>query len=238
MKSLPLASVLILSAVSAVLAADAGQPLFNGRNLDGWEVRGEGLWEVLPGGILLGHRDHPKPADPFNTPWPVDARQFQSWVYRQAWLYTQREFTDFDLHLEYMIPEGINSGVSIRDRSRAHHAIGEPDAGRPDLAAYGKTTPAHIGYEIQIISGTSDKYPSGSVYSFQAAKTGVQRPSDWNSMDIESRADRIRVKINGQVVAESPGDPKRSKTGPIGLQLHDQFTFVLFRNIRIHELSH
>jgi hypothetical protein len=54
-------------------------------------------------------------------------------------------------------------------------------------------------------------------------------------MDIESRDGAIRVRINGTPVAEYPGDPARSKSGPIGLQLHDQFTTAMFRNIRVRE---
>jgi hypothetical protein len=56
-------------------------------------------------------------------------------------------------------------------------------------------------------------------------------------MDIESRVSGIRVKVNGTLAAEYAGDPARSKVGPIGLQLHDQFTFALFRNIRIREIK-
>jgi hypothetical protein len=44
------------------------------------------------------------------------------------------------------------------------------------------------------------------------------------------------VRLNGQIATEGPGDTARSKTGPIGLQLHDQFTFAMFRNIRIREI--
>jgi hypothetical protein len=55
-------------------------------------------------------------------------------------------------------------------------------------------------------------------------------------MEISSRNQKITVRLNGQVVAEHPGDPQRPKTGPIGLQLHDQFSLVMFRNIRIREL--
>lgn len=230
---------LLLCLITAVscFAADAGwTPLFNGKNLDGWEPRGECIWTVLPDGVLLGQRSHPKPSSPFSVPWPVDQKQFANWLNRQAWLYTAREFGEFDLHLEYFIPPQMNSGVSIRDRSRAHAAIGEPDADRPDLAQFPKTTPAHIGYEIQIIDQDA-KYPSGSIYTFVAAKKGVQHRGEWNSMDIESRNDMIRVRINGQLVAEGFGDPARSKTGPIGLQLHDQFTFAMFRNIRIREVG-
>jgi 3-keto-disaccharide hydrolase len=211
------------------------EALFNGRNLDGWEVRGPGMWMVMENGVLVGERVHPNPADPFGANWPVDKKEYQGWLYRQAWLYTKREFRQYDLHLEYWIPPGGNSGVSIRDGSRAHSAIRESDAERPELAAYPKTTPAHIGYEIQIIDDDREKFQSGSVYTFVPAKLKVQRRGQWNSMDIESRDDLIRVRLNGQVVAEYAGDSARSKRGPIGLQLHDQFTVAMFRNIRIRE---
>jgi hypothetical protein len=55
-------------------------------------------------------------------------------------------------------------------------------------------------------------------------------------MEIESRSDRISVWLNGVMVAEYAGEPGRPKVGPIGLQLHDQFTFAMFRNIRIREI--
>jgi hypothetical protein len=41
--------------------------------------------------------------------------------------------------------------------------------------------------------------------------------------------------VNGRLSAEHPGEPGRPLVGPIGLQLHDQFTFVMFRNLRIRE---
>jgi hypothetical protein len=224
-----------LTLAVAYAPAQSWQPLFNGKNLDGWQIRGDCQWDVMKDGTLLGQRKHDQ-AKAFPE-WPVEQKAFRSWWSRQAWLYTDREFGEFDLHVEYLIPLHGNSGVSIRDVSRAHYVIGEA----PDPSVVQRTklkgSPAHIGYEIQIIDPDNDQYASGSVYLFQSAKTGVQKPNDWNSMDIESRNEIIRVKINGQTVAESPGDPERSKTGPIGLQLHDQFTFVMFRNIRIREIK-
>jgi hypothetical protein len=158
-----------------------------------------------------------------------------SFIGRQAWLYTKDVYGEFDLHVEYFLPSGGNSGVSIRDGSRGHNAIGETDAERPDLAAFPKTTPAHIGYEIQIIDDDKETYPTDSVYSFVPAKTGAYRKGEWNALDIESRNDRIRVRLNGELVAEYPGEPGRAKVGPIGLQLHDLFSVVMFRNIRIRK---
>ena len=57
-----------------------------------------------------------------------------------------------------------------------------------------------------------------------AAPDGVQKSGEWNQLDIESRNAMIRVRLNGRVVAEHAGDAKRSKRGPIGLQLHDRFS--------------
>ncbi len=58
---------------------------------------------------------------------------------------------------------------------------------------------------------------------------------DWNRMEIQSRNNVIRVKLNGKLVTEHPGAPERPKTGPIGLQLHDVRTVIKFRHIRIRE---
>ena len=38
-------------------------------------------------------------------------------------------------------------------------------------------------------------------------------------------------------VHEHAGDPARSKVGPIGLQLHDMTSIVMFRNIRMKEIG-
>jgi len=214
---------------AGALAAADGAVLFNGRNLDGWEVIGDGQWTVMADGTLLGQRsgDLRKllvPGGPFTL------SQFKGWVDTQSWLYTKRnDFGQFDLHLEYWTKTTGNSGVSIRDTSRARWAIVTP----PDYTH----TPSKIGYEIQINNRFPDPHPSGSIYGFMDAPKDAQHDDDWNTMDISSRNDKITVKLNGRLVAEHAGDPKRSKTGPIGLQLHDQFSIIMFRNIRIRELG-
>ena len=233
MKLLPLRAALVL--LPCLLTAQDWQPLFNGKNLDGWEVRGESTWTVLPDGALLGQRSH---ASEPSSAWPVTRTQYDSWFYRQSWLYTVASFDEFDLHVEYIMPPKANSGISIRDLSRAHFVIGEADSARPDLVTALKSSPAHVGYEIQLIDDRApEKYMSGSIYSFVAAPANLQRTGDWNSIDIESRHSGIRVKVNGTFAAEFAGDPARSLVGPIGLQLHDQFTFALFRNIRIRQIK-
>ncbi len=206
--------VLLFMLVPALaLAAQASTGwlnLVNGRSLEGWEPIGEGVWTVMSDGTLLGQCDHRKPCA------------------HQAWLYTKKEFGEFDLRLEFWTRLGGNSGISIRDTSRARWAVGaEWDRDR---------TPSHIGYEIQIVNGYRDNYPTGSIYLLDKAKDPDMR-NDWNTLEIESRLSGIRVKLNGKLVSQHPGLPERPKAGPIGLQLHDRNSVVMFRNIRIREIN-
>jgi hypothetical protein len=227
-------AALLLLLLHGAAGAQPWRPLLNGKDLSGWQVRGDGIWTVLPGGILLGQRRIDNVSKPFDTDWPITQRQFGAWLNRHAWLYTEKEFGEFDLHLEYLLPPGMNSGVSIRDVTRAHYSIGEKaSASDPPLRTELKGTPSHIGYEIQIVDDEGGKYPSGSIYLFRSAPAGLQTPGEWNALDIESRNSLIRVKVNGRLASEHPGEAGRPLSGPIGLQLHDQFTFVMFRNLRI-----
>jgi len=178
-------------------------------SLRGWENIGAGIWNVTSDRILIGERD-----------WPNSKHQ--------AWLYTKNDYGQYDLRFEYWLRHNSNSGISIRDTSRAAFACGD--------AHIGDKTPSHIGYEIQILAAKSSKNPTGSLYLFQDAKTGFERFGDWNKMEIQVRDNLITVLVNGHKVMEHPGDPKRPKVGPIGLQLHDPHTVVMFRHIEVREV--
>jgi len=221
-------AVLLLASISCL--AQTWKPLLNGKNLDGWQTVGDGKWTVLAGGTLIGQPVSGE-KNPFGKAWPVALaeKQYMDWRQTQSWLYTVAEFGEFDLHVEYLTSAGGNSGISIRDHTRGRYAIGPV----PDY----EKTPAHHGYEIQILNGVKTKYASGSLYLFAPAAFGHEKESDWNSLDIESRNNMIRIKLNGQEVASHAGDPARPKTGPIGLQLHDRFNVIMFRNIKIRELA-
>src|SRR5579875_3279652 len=125
--------------------------LFDGKNLDGWEVIGDGLWSVTSDGLLVGERD---------------LRHAEA----QSWLYTRRDFDEFDLRVVYWLRYGGNSGISIRDISRARYAV------PPHWDA--TKTPAHIGYEIQLENHYGDPFRTGSVYLFDHAPEGLIREND------------------------------------------------------------
>lgn len=204
-----LSSALLFAPVPAP-AQSAWTSLVPDSSLKGWEIVGDGLWHVLPEGILIGQRE-------------------RRTAKHQGWLYSTRNFGQFDLRFDYWLRHGENSGVSIRDTSRGRWSTAtEHD---------GERTPSHIGYEIQILGAPSARYGTGSLYLFQNAKSGHERFHDWNSMEIQVRDNLIRVLLNGHVIMEHPGDPNRPKSGPIGFQLHDPHTVLMLKNIQIRELA-
>jgi hypothetical protein len=227
----PMRLTLCLFFAMAALAADRKptrwQPLFNGKDLQGWEQRGNAIWNVIDGGVLVGQRDFDyntlAPGGPLNT-----KERYGQWRNIQAWLYTDRnDFEEFELHVEFWARLHGNGGVSLFDQSRAAHAITDP----PDF----RRTPAKTAYEIQINNLYPDPHPTGSIYGFMDAPANALKPNQWNDMDIVVRAGSIIVQLNGREVSRAALDPQRARKGPIGLQLHDQFTVLQFRNIRIRE---
>ena len=192
--------------------------------LSAWEKNGNGIWTVLKDGTLIGQRPHPTGKTPLEVPFPIDQKQYSRWLGAQAWLYTKDEFDQFDLHVEYWLPAGGNSGISLRDSSRGKQSYGDgtrKDAGPHRLR---DSAPRRRGRE---------EFLSGSIYDVAPAPGGLELKNDWNVIVIESRHDRIRVRLNGKLAAESPGVADRPLKGPVGLQLHDAFSWVLFRNIRL-----
>ena len=218
MRFLPLLALLLTAAPA--WSADWVDLFKNG--MQDWEIRGDGVWRLRSDGVLTAFR-HPDKKKLFEGRESVTARDLHHWETNQSWLYTKAEYDEYDLHLEYWVRTPGNSGVSIRDPSRGEWGIAHP----PDF----KKTPSKLGYEIQINSEWPDKWPTGSIYGLAAAKPGLERIGEWNSLNIESRRDRIRVYVNGVLAAEHVGDPDRPLAGPIGLQLHDQSSVVMFRSV-------
>ncbi len=208
----------------SAVAADWQDMFRNG--LEDWRVLGEGHWQLRSDGVLAAYFSRERQEElKGSTGIPRD--RFTWWSTRQSWLYTERDFEEFDLHLEYWVNTPGNSGISIRDPSRARCGIAE----RPEFDC----TPSKQGYEIQIDSEYSGRWATGSIYGLARAPKGLQRIGEWNRINIASRKDSIRVFVNGVLASEHAGDPARPTTGPIGLQLHDVHSFVMFRNVWILE---
>lgn len=214
----------LVGGLSAARAADWQNLLTDG--LPGWEVLGDGIWTLRSDGVLVAHRK-PDTAPLEALGEKLTFKQYRAWKTVQSWLYTKKLYEEFDLRLDYWLRTPGNGGISIRDPSRAQYSLTIP----PDYTK----TPSKVGYEIQLNSQWPDRYPTGSIYGLASAKTGLQKDGEWNTMNIESRKKSIRVLVNGVVAAEHAGDPARPTRGPIGLQLHDQSSIVMFRNIAVRE---
>lgn len=187
---------LIMVLGMALPAAARWRPLFNGKDFTGWEQVGKALWSVKDR-VIVGSSD---PANPGT-----------------GWLVTKKEYGDFRLRLQFWITPGGNSGVAIRDPSRAR----------------GPRTPAHMGYEIQILDVAHAVNPTGSIYDVAPAPDGKIKSGQWNEFLITCRGSHIEVALNGEKVAEADND--RSGRGTIGLQMHSKNMTVKFKDLEIEE---
>lgn len=85
----------LLFVASAAAAQPGFKPLFNGRDLDGWQVDTPGLWQVRDG-ALVGEHDGLKYND---------------------FLRTKRHYRNFELRLKFRLVNGEgNSGIQFRSK--------------------------------------------------------------------------------------------------------------------------
>jgi hypothetical protein len=150
------------------------------------------------------------------------------------WLRTKKMYRDFELELDFSVPEDGNSGVGLRGSS------------------YGD--PAFTGLEVQIFENFGDPVDvnvCGAVYNAIAPSTQACKPAgEWNKYRIRLVGDTLDVWLNGTHVQDAQKldergyfrqpeqkTPLRDRltTGYISLQDHGDA--VRFRNIRVKDLS-
>jgi hypothetical protein len=185
------------------------KPLYNGEDLSGWTTTGN--WLPQEDGSLL-----------------IRPREGETgWQRYDDYLWTEQKYGDFVLDLEYAYPPGGNSGVFFR--------VGE------------RENPVETGIEAQILD-SSDKqgelthHDHGGIIRTAAASKNMSRPPhQWNRMVITCIGPKLQVELNGEQIidanlAEGPMKDRPS-TGYIGLQDHGRPNDILFRNVRIRDVS-
>lgn len=185
------------------------RPLFNGRDLSGWEPVGdaaEACWSVEDGLLVCSGKKGP-------------------------WLRSHEEFDDFNLRLEYRLSTGGNSGMYVRvPKDGNHHRDNDtlPPAGF-EVQILDDAAPAHLTLK--------DYQYSASIYDIAGANPRVSRPvGEWNSLEINCNGQHVTTWHNGHrvtnVTAETaPLLALRSTKGFLGLQNHN--TVVRLRDIRL-----
>ncbi len=202
-----LAAVVTAAADDPSAAAQSAEPgfeaIFNGKNLAGWEGNTD-LWKVRDG-MIVG--DSPG-------------------IRRNEFLATKREYSDFELRLEFKLHGGRgNSGIQFRTRR-------VPDS--TEVEGY----QADIGEDYW--GCLYDEHRRRKVLAQADAKLAdVLKKDDWNEYVIRAQGDHIVLKINGVTTVDyHEPDAKIARKGIIAVQVHSGPPLrVDFRNLRIRELD-
>jgi hypothetical protein len=205
----------ILTAVLAV-SATAAEPgfvsIFNGKNLDGWQIVGQkGSGYIAQNGLLVC------PADGGGN------------------LFTTKEYSNFVLRFEFRLFEGSNNGIGIRaplegDAAYQGMEIQILDDGAPVYR--GKLRPAQFHGSIYDVIPAKQgfKRPTGEWNTEEITAKGRYITVILNGTTIVD-ADLDSVQ-DPAVLKKHPGLARSS--GHIGLLGHG--TRVEFRNFRVREL--
>jgi hypothetical protein len=195
------------------------EPLFNGKDLTGWE-----------------------PIN--NTPGLREGRASSHWAAKNGELVNEAEgsnlrtirtFGDFKLHIEYNCPPGENSGVYLRGRYEAQ--VAPPPAARPASPGAGRGPRGGPG-------GGPPRNPYlgvGSIYGMVGPSTPPPFRPEWQTYDMTLIGRWVTVVFNGVTTVDNqeiPGitggalDSREAEPGPIYLQ-GDHHGGIRYRNITI-----
>jgi len=221
-----------LAAVTAILllrsaagfaagAEDGFQPIFNGRDLEGWVIESHADSETHPDGRPV---------------WSVNEGTIDCDGLGFGFLrYAREPFADVTLRMEFRLGrksdgEPCNSGIGLR-------------TGAFDRRRSRATRPSIRGYELQLLDDAGSPpstHSSGSLYRYVAPRENVVRPAgEWNDLEVSLVGTGIRVVMNGRAIQEVdqetvPQIRTKPLTGFFSLQNHGGP--VQFRNLRVrHE---
>ena len=171
--------------------------LFNDKNLDDWHARGgasEHAWSAI-GDVALNPDDNK-----LLSATPGEGIFYNGPTGRTADLYTEYEHGDCELHVEFMVPQGSNSGVYVMGRYEIQI-----------LDSWGAT---ELNYGI--CGGVYCRWIDNKPVDGVPPRVNASKPpGEWQTYDITFRAPKfdansnkvsnatfVKVVWNGQVVHE------------------------------------
>lgn len=206
-----ISGLMLLSTV--VLWANDGDwvTLFNGKDLEGWEPKnGSARFEVKDEMIV-------------GTTVPNSPNSF---------LFTKKEYSDFEFEFEVLVDKELNSGVQIRSHSLPSYQNGRVHGYQVEIAVNGYS------------GGIYDEARRARFLNAEAQPTEKVRElvkaGEWARYRVVCQGDRIQTWVNGVQVTDLRDDMTRS--GYIGLQVHgvgkrSDPLQVRWRNLRLRELK-
>lgn len=191
---------------------DAGfQSIFNGRDFAGWEGALD-TYEIADHALVTKPKTHQT-------------------------IFTQEQFADFVVRLEFKLPPGGNNGLGLR----------YPGTGEGAYTGMCECQILDDHYEEATGQKIDPRQAHGSAYGMLAAARGYQRPiGEWNFEEVTVRGSHIRVELNGTVILDgdlakvtstmaNDAHPGKERTeGHFALLGHNDP--VAFRALRIRRL--
>lgn len=207
----------------AAEAADAKfAPLFDGKTLDGWQVRGGKAAYKAEDGTIVGSTTEGSP----NT-----------------FLCTKKNYGDFELRFEVKCDPKLNSGVQVRSHAleKESPAPGNPKRIRPAGTVYGPQVEIAVDGNAGRIWDEARHGKWRDDNPTEKARQAYQGDK-WNKYRVVVQGDRIRTWVNDVPVADARLTDKEDASGFIGLQVHGirpgtgPFQ-VRWRDLQIRELK-
>lgn len=185
-------------------------PIFNGKNFDGWKGPTDNY--TVGNGVLQCKQG------------------------KGGTIYTEDEYQDFVVRLQFKLPPHGNNGLAIR----------YPGSG--DTAYVGMCELQVLDTEHPNYEGLDPRQAHGSAYGMVAATRGYLRPTgDWNFQEVTVKGSTIRVELNGSVILNAdlstvteflggrPHPGMHRQRGHFGFAGHNDP--VQYRNVRIKTLE-
>ena len=218
---------------SGVPAGAAFRPIFNGRDLTGWDGDRR-LWSVRDGAIR-GETTESRRAR---------GNTFLIWK--------GGRLRDFELRLSFRCSSSNNSGIQYRSRHVTDPNVPNPwvvqgyqheirnSTRLPSVAGFlyeerGKRGRMCLVGQRVIWTETGEKRVTGQLID-QAAYEKLFRLDDWNDVAIIARGNRLRHYLNGRLILDCiDRHPQWSRReGILALQIHaGKPMWVEFKNIRL-----
>jgi hypothetical protein len=187
--------------------------LLKGGTLDAWKVP-SGRWQLKEGSIV-GETG----TERLSTP---------------EWIYTKQSFGNFEFTCELRLTgdNRRNTGIYYRVTPISYRGRFEAPSGYEfDAAATGDRLTGSVG----------DWYvrPSLRISADSTIINKIYNSDNWNRMTLRARGNRLEYWINGvKVMDYRDEDPKGSREGVIGFQMHDGSVMKAeYRNIKVLPLT-
>ena len=243
-KLLPIVLLAVTACATTLAAQGAGfVPLFNGKDLAGWKVPpgDNGHWKVVGGTIDIDAESESKAED--KSLWTE--REFGDFVLRVDWRIKETPYTNPNVHI--VKPDGTSKLdvqgkpvlIAVPDSDSGIYLRGNSKA-QVNIWCWPVGSGEVYGYR------TDESMPAAVRAAVTPRKLADHDIGQWNTFEITMKGSRLSVVLNGERVIESAELPGVAARGPIALQHHGSKkdgkwvsppALVQFRNISIRELK-